>query len=224
MSVRVGIVDSGFREDQQSWIEDAAAFVIRDNQLWMDNPSLDQINHGSRILDIIRHHNEDSCFYVAQVFDQRGRTTPVQVAAAIEWLQEQEVQVINLSLGLREDRESLRDAVQQAVTAGIIISASSPARGEPVYPSAYPGVFRMTGDARCSLEQVSSLQTEFADFGGHVLGFDGEQNAAGASLGCAHMTGHIASILSQNPELDRAALHNKLVEQALYFGAERRTR
>jgi hypothetical protein len=222
VGIRVGIVDSGFRLDQQEWVEDAAAFILHDGALWMDEPSEDPINHGSRLLDIIHHHAPDALFYVAQVFNQRSTTTAAQVAAAIDWLVSQQVQVINLSLGLRDDRAVLKTAVDNALSAGVILCASSPARGEPVYPSAYDGVLRMTGDARCALNEISWLNTQYADFGGHVLGFDQQQQTAGASLGCAHMTGHITRLLLASPNASAESIVTSLQQQAQYIGPERR--
>lgn len=219
---KVGVVDSGFREDQLPWIADAASFYLEEDALWMGDPGFDQIDHGARVIDIIKHHCDEIELYSAQVFDHKGVTSPVQVAAAIKWLCEQEVKLINLSLGLRQHRQVLADAVAQAVDQGVMICASSPARGDPVYPSGYPNVFRMTGDARCSIEEICCLETEFADFAGHVLGLDQIQEKAGSSLGCAHMAGHVAKVLSAHPQLSFAELGNALKRQASYFGAEHR--
>jgi len=220
--VRVGIVDSGYRDKQMAMVEDSAAFILHEDALWMDEPSEDLINHGSRILDIIHYHAPESLFYVAQVFSQKNTTTAAQVAAAIDWLVNQQVRVINLSLGLRDDRPVLKEAVENALNAGVIMCASAPARGDPVYPSAYEGVLRMTGDARCDLEELSWLNTQYADFGGHVLGFDQKQQAAGASLGCAHMTGHVARLLHIMTDPNRDAIYQALQQQAKYIGPERR--
>ncbi|SFG10302.1 subtilisin-like serine protease QhpE [Neptunomonas qingdaonensis] len=222
LGIRVGIVDSGFRLDQQDLVEDGAAFILHDGALWMDEPSEDPINHGARLLDIIHHHAPEALVYAAQVFNQRSTTTAAQVAAAIDWLVSQQVRVINLSLGLRDDRPVLKEAVNKALSAGVILCASSPARGEPVYPSAYDGVIRMTGDARCALDEISWLNTQYADFGGHVLGFDQKQQTAGSSLGCAHMTGHITRLLLSSPDASSEAIVKALQQQAHYRGPERR--
>lgn len=229
MNLKVGVVDSGYREDQSHLISDSASFYLEDGALWMGESTFDQIDHGGRIIEIIAHHQDGLEIYSAQVFDERGVTSPAQVAAAINWLCEQGVQIINLSLGLRQNREILEQAVAAAVNQGVLLCASSPARGEPVYPSAYPGVYRMTGDARCSVDEISCLETEFADFGGHVLGFDQEQAKAGASLGCAHMTGHLACQLIAFDEVEGSDLslyergYRALKAQSSYFGPERRS-
>lgn len=228
MSARVGVIDSGFRQNQLNWVDDSAAFYLHDGGLWMGESTYDAMEHGARIIDIIHYHYPDSIFLSAQVFNERGITTAAQVAAAIDWLCEEGVQIINLSLGLRDDREVLAQAIARAVSKGIIISASSPARGDPVYPSAYPGVFRMTGDARCSVNEITCLETEFADFGGHVLGLDNEQAKAGASLGCAHMSGHLVKLIAEfqasSEAFDIATLAAKLKQQSSYFGPERRVK
>lgn len=228
MTVRVGVIDSGFRENQLDWVDDSAAFYLQDGGLWMGESTFDAMEHGARIIDIIHYHFPETIFLSAQVFNERGVTTAAQVAAAIDWLREEDVQLINLSLGLREDREVLAQAIDKAVSKGVIISASSPARGDPVFPSAYPGVFRMTGDARCRIDEITCLETEFADFGGHVLGLDNEQAKAGASLGCAHMSGHLAKLIAEcnarSGDFDLAILAAKLKQQSRYFGPEFRVK
>jgi ATP-binding cassette subfamily B protein len=136
--------------------------------------------------EVIAEQAPTAAFLMAQVFTDRWATSAAQMAAAIDWLVEQQAQVINLSLGLRQDRSVLRLACERATRERIVVCAASPARGDPTYP----GVLRMTGDARCQAYQFSCLGTRHADFAGcvHAPG----AGIAGASVGCAHMTGHLA--------------------------------
>ena len=128
--VRIGIVDSGFTASQQ--VVKGAAFTLRDDRLWLEDSQPDQLGHGSRIIEIMEALSPECEIISAQVFQDRFTTTAAQVGAAIDWLVDQHVQVINLSLGLRQDRSSLRDACQRAIKRGVILCAASPARGEPV--------------------------------------------------------------------------------------------
>ena len=219
-AIKVGIVDSGFAPHQTDWVSDSAAFILQDNALWQSDSEPDQLAHGTKIIDVIHHCAPTAEILVAQVFNERFTTTALQVAAAIEWLTEQQVDVINLSLGLRTDREELREAIAAAVEAGFLICASSPAKGDPVYPSAYPGVLRTTGDARCDQTEWSLLSTQYADFGAHVRCLEG--SIAGASIGTAYICGHIAHFLGEHPDANRADLGRHLKSNASYFGAERR--
>ncbi|MBA4502661.1 subtilisin-like serine protease QhpE [Marinobacterium marinum] len=219
-TVRIGVVDSG-HADQQPVVADAA-FRLVDQQLWMTEADRDVLGHGSRIIEVIQALAPEAAVISAQVFHDRFTTTAAQVAAAIDWLVDEGVDIINLSLGLRQDRESLRQACNRALKRGVILCASSPARGVPVYPAAYPGVFRMTGDARCSHDEISHLETEFADFGACVRPLDDSPGQSGASLGCAHLSAHLAKYVRsrQSPGLSNA--RDWLIQQACYRGPERR--
>lgn len=214
MSIRIGVIDSGVQNYQAPQIQAALAFQLQDQAVITRIAQADQLQHGSRIVDIIAHHAPQAQFHIAQVFQQRFTTSALQVAAAIDWLIKQEVQLINLSLGLRHDRSVLQQACQRAVTAGILVCASTPARGEPVYPAAYEGVWRMTGDGRCRHEQWSYLNTIYADYGAYVKSLD--HQVAGASMGCAHLSGHIAQFLQKNQGASPHDIEQYLKQQATF--------
>lgn len=220
--VLIGLVDSGYGfagSPSTGYDRVVASQAFRfDEGVVLAPVSEDQLGHGSALLEVIAGQAMAAEFAIAQIFSERLTTTPVQVAAAIDWLVEQQVDLINLSLGLRNDRDVLRSACERAVAAGVIVCASAPAKGDPVYPSAYPGVFRMTGDARCrGPEQLSCLKTQYADFGGYVKARHG---VIGASAGCAQLTGHIGRYLSEGGAADLAAVDRWLESQADYFGVE----
>lgn len=92
--------------------------------------------------------------YVATVFRRRGNhvdTTAEDVAAALDWLVRQHVQVINLSLGGPRNL-ILEAAIQRVEDLGIAVVAAAGNGGPkaaPVYPAAQSGVVAVTAvDAR----------------------------------------------------------------------------
>ncbi len=220
--IRIGIVDSGCSPAQAAFVQAAAAMRIDGDAIRAVPAEPDRLGHGSQVLEIIAGGAPEAEFYLAQVFHERLGTTPGQVAAALDWLVAQRVQLINLSLGLRAPREVLATACRRALDAGVIVCASSAARGEPVYPATFPGVLRMTGDARCAPHEIAALGSEFADYGGHVRPRSGPPAGGGASMGCAHMSAHVARYLTQGGERTLDAVRRWLDEQARYRGAERR--
>lgn len=220
-SPRIGIVDSGCAADGMDECR-SASFVLVDGQVSCVAATPDVLGHGSAIGGVIRHLAPGSRLVVAQVFHQRFTTTALQVAAAIDWLVGEGIDVINLSLGLGQDRPALAAACARAVESGVIVCAASPARGDPVYPSAYPGVFRMTGDARCAREELSWLATRHADFGAHVRPLAGALAGSGASIGCAHLAGHVGRLLSAGVAHEAGAIAEALKAQAHYRGPERK--
>lgn len=217
----VGVVDSGYAAEQAPYVKAARRFWLEHDQLAEGSTKPDVLAHGTAVIDALISGSEPVKLCVGQVFDRRGVTSALQVAGAISWLARQGVSVITLSLGLRNDRPALREACMDAVNAGILLCASSPAQGEPVYPAAYPNVLRITGDARCSAGQWSWLNTIQADFGAPVRSAAG---AAGASIACANLVSQITSFLRATPEADRSQVVAYLREGAAYIGPERKGR
>jgi hypothetical protein len=217
--VRVGVIDSGSAPEPGQSVAAAAAFVTAESGVERIAAAPDVLGHGSKVLSIIAHCAPRAQLYIAQVFRERPVTSAAQVAAALDWLVEQEVTVVNLSLGLREARDVLAAACARAVDAGVVICAASPALGRPVYPASFDGVLRVTGDARCARMEFSAIGTAQADFGAHVRPLDGDRGASGASMGCAHLSGHIGHHLADGGLPDAAAVRAWLRANARYQGA-----
>ncbi|MDX1369295.1 S8 family serine peptidase [Pseudomonas sp.] len=216
---RIGVIDSGHR------LEPGAEILVA-QRFWLDGETLrqgavepDLLGHGTAVIATLTEQAGSLELCVAQVFAGRGSTSPLQIAAAIHWLIDQRVVLINLSLGLRQDRPLLREACAAAIGAGILLCASSPAQGEPVFPASYPGVLRITGDARCAAGQWSWLDSAQADFGAAVRADNG---LAGASVACAALSGQIAAFLRREPGAGRQAVIDYLRQGASFIGPERR--
>jgi len=219
MKVRFGLVDSGLSDRQPA----VAGWHFTAGGRQPVQP--DRLGHGSAICDIARHHAPDILIYNARVFDNRGVTTAAIVAAAIDWLTDENVDIINLSLGLRQDRPVLAAACGRALEAGSVVIAAAPARGAKTYPSAYDGIIRATGDARCDVGEVSFLDSPQADFGGCPRGIgsgpDASPRVGGASMGTAHISGQVAAYLRAGG--DKNMVREWLVSRAEYRHNERRT-
>ncbi|MDR2188510.1 MAG: peptidase S8/S53 subtilisin kexin sedolisin [Azonexus sp.] len=216
----IGVIDSGHASAQTPRVAAARRFTLTADGVIAEAAAADPLGHGSAVLDAIASRAPSARFSVAQVFDKRGVTTPLQVAAALEWLCQRGVRLVNLSLGLRRDRPVLRQSCADLLAAGVLICAASPARGGPVFPAHYPGVIRATGDARCAVDQWSWLDSREADFAACVGAATGQ---AGASLGCAAFSGHLAALLATHPAAANDWLLQWLRDHAHYHGSERKT-
>ncbi|WP_236180712.1 subtilisin-like serine protease QhpE [Pseudomonas mosselii] len=214
----IGVIDSGCSPEQAAGLLDARRFWLEEGRLREGDSLPDALGHGSAVLARLRAESGGQPVLLAQVFAGQGSTSALQVAAGLLWLVEAGASVVNLSLGLRQDRPVLRQACAEAVAAGVLLCASSPARGEPVYPASYPGVIRVTGDARCAPGQWSWLDTAQADFGAAV----GSDGGAGASLACAAFSGRVAALLRDEPGMTREALLRWLKHHAAFAGPERK--
>ena len=210
MSWRIALIDSC-----GGWPGacDAAAFVSDGERVEMRAAAADGSGHGSRIARLFADSGAAYQLMLGQVFLRAGPASSAAVAAAIDWAVAGSADLIHLSLGLEADRAVMAGAVARAVGAGCIMVAAMPARGAAVFPAAYPGVVRATGDARCAPGEVSCLGPWL--FGGCAR----FEVGGGASVGAAWVTRNILSGPKRATANDAAAA---LTAGARYFGPERR--
>ena len=219
--LKIGVIDSGASLEQFSYIGEQCRFVQSSApEIFLQKAVPDALGHGTKINEIIHYHAPSALLYCAQVFDGQGATTAAIIAAATEWLIAQNVYLIHLSLGLREDRGILRNACQKAAQHNIIMVASSPAMGAVPYPAAYPDVIAVTGDARCKINETSFLKdSSQADFGASPYGLNDEYGAGGSSMAAAHVTGQIAKFA-----LPKEKVRDMLIRNAVYNTAQKSPR
>ena len=204
---------------------DGAAFVDEGGQVVRGETTADPTGHGSRVAQLFTTGDASLELLLGQVFVDARPASAAAVAAAIDWAVAARVGLIHMSLGLAADRAVLAAAVERAVAAGCLIVAAMPARGGWVYPAAYAGVIRATGDARCAAGELSHLGPWY--FGGcprfeaGAAPTPGSAAAGGASVGAAWVT---RSILQAPRQQTALAAVGALSAMAQYAGPERRVR
>jgi hypothetical protein len=191
---------------------EAAAFVSVAGVIERCPPGPDPTGHGSRVVELLEAPGVE--LFLAQVFTDTTPASAAAVAAALGWALGRGANLIHMSLGLAADRAVLREATARAQGAGAIVVASTPARGAPVYPSAYAGVIRATGDARCAPGELSCLGPWH--FGGCARFPQGRRG--GASAGAAWVSKAILEI-PDRVNIDGAL--EVLRARSAYSGAER---
>lgn len=217
--IKVGIIDSGVTEPAPVCLAEAVSFIYEQGRvIKRDDGARDNLGHGGMVARIILAGSSVVALYSAQVFQEKLLTRPVQVAAAIDWLLERRVRIINMSFGLGKDRAILREVCARAVEQGVILVASVPARGKTVYPGAYPGVIRVSGDARCGAEEISAIDRALGYFGAQADGDAG----GGSSAATARITKTVIEIMAGMPKVDYQGIIERLGRRAAYQGREQR--
>lgn len=146
---------------------------------------------------------------VIRVLDDQGMGTSFDVADGIVRAVNRGAQIINLSLGVYQDSQILRQAVQYASDRGVLLVAAAGNEGydQLPYPAAYSQVLSVTAvDAR-RRQAVFPNQSKAIDFaapGVGVLAARGEQQTelfSGTSAAAPFVTGTLAALLSADSSL-----------------------
>ncbi|MBI5922920.1 MAG: S8 family serine peptidase [Betaproteobacteria bacterium] len=216
--VRVGIIDSGLAQAESSRLPilEALRFAAADDGSVIRMAAVDdELGHGSQITQILLENNPCIDLLIAQVFADRRQCDPTQVAAALDWLVAAGAMVINMSFGIPRPDAILRQICERANEAGVILVSSAPARGATVFPAAYPCCIAVSGDARCSREQISWLGTATVDFGAHPSDLSG---SGGASYAAARISSRVSRLLAMGVAAEE--IRSSLQAQCSYHGPE----
>ncbi|MCA8923043.1 MAG: S8 family serine peptidase [Planctomycetes bacterium] len=192
----------------------------------------DDNGHGTAMCGIVAAEGGNSLGVVGVAFNSRvlpvkvadanGLASVADVAAGIDYAIQQNAKVINLSLGTPIDSQALRDAVDRALNAGVVVVAA--AGNDPVhhemFPAAHPGVVSVTAmssgvDAELSYECVLAEGVEVGAPGeglvttlpGDVYGF-----VSGSSAASAFTAGVASLVIARTPGLSAKEVARTLAE------------
>lgn len=117
--------------------------------------------HGTHVTGILAKVAPQSQILPVRVLDSNGRGNTFTLAYAIEWAVKQGADVINLSLGAESDSRVLRDAIQQAISQGVVVvaAAGNLNTAEPQFPASYPDVIAVTA------VDSANHKADFANYG-----------------------------------------------------------
>lgn len=100
--VKVGVIDSGWnRSIEEVRVRPGCGFTGHDASMVLQASAddHDQIGHGTACADLILHVAPAAEIYPVRVFGSRLETSVDVIAAGLRWCVEQELRLVNLSLG-----------------------------------------------------------------------------------------------------------------------------
>ncbi|PAF22763.1 hypothetical protein CHH49_04035 [Terribacillus saccharophilus] len=209
--IKVAILDSGIDKSH-----DALKHLQFDeyNVLDPNNKIEDEFNHGTAIASLIASvftdDKEQSLLklYDVKVINSKGAVKTEDVIKGIEWSINQDVDLINLSLGFTSDEPALKQVIQTALDNDITVVASS---GNTLsldvdYPARYNGVLSISAinENEEIFEFTGSGKVDFVAPGVEVLAASNDntfKDFTGTSFATAYATGIIAKVNISDPDL-----------------------
>lgn len=222
MLPKVAIVDSGIGPGLDANVVARVALCLsEDGQVQCSaGERTDAIGHGTAVASLILARAARCSLLSAQVFDAARPAAALVIAAAIDWCVAEGARVVNLSLGLRDDRRVLRESCLAAIARDVLLVASHPARGAVTYPAAYPGVLAVSGDIRCGEGDCSCIEHGLL-FGACAMPPDGF-SGGGASYAAARIAGLATAFFEAYPAATPLDFRNHLQASARFHGREQR--
>jgi subtilisin family serine protease len=202
--VRIGILDSGVHVAHPHVGGIAGGISIGPHGLAADYD--DRLGHGTAVAGLIHHVNPQAELVAVKIFDSKLATSLPTVIRAIDWCLEQEIDVINLSLGTLNTghRAAFEFAVEKAHSAAAVIVSALEMNGIAALPGSLKGVIGVletepgsTNDYQ-TCERYGKLVYTAPPHPRDIPGVPRERNLKGASFAVARISALVAEAWTGN--------------------------
>ncbi|KGE21040.1 S8 family serine peptidase [Paenibacillus wynnii] len=230
--VKVAVIDSGLYAHPELSVAGGISTVDYTTSYTDDN------GHGTHVAGIIAAKSNnggmvgiapDVLLYAVKSMDANGDGNLQDVLEGIDWAIQNHMDIINLSLGTTYSSNSLKDIVDQAYAAGIIMVGSAGNSGAGTntitYPAKYDSVIAVSAmDVNQARGDFSSTgpENEISAPGVGIISTasgGGYAKTSGTSQAAPHITGMLALLKQEHPLLSNVQLREEIRRYAIDLGA-----
>src|SRR5579871_816499 len=159
--VRIAVIDSGVHARHPHIAGVAGGVAVGIEGEIEEGNYTDLLGHGTAVMAAIQEKAPEAEYFAVRLFQSTLRTTADRVIRALEWAIEQNVDIINLSLGTRNaaHAERFSATAEEAARHGILLVSARDSGGEPCWPGCLPGVMGVGLDWNCNRSRYRVEQT-----------------------------------------------------------------
>ncbi|WP_226680787.1 S8 family peptidase [Sutcliffiella horikoshii] len=235
--VKVAVLDTGIDASHEDLnVAGGASFVSEEPDALTDGNG-----HGTHVAGTIAAVNNntgvlgvsyDVDLYAVKVLSAGGSGTLAGIAQGIEWAIDNDMDVINMSLGGSTGSSTLKQASDNAYNSGIVVVAAAGNSGSFFglintigYPARYDSVIAVgavdSNNNRASFSSVGSQLEVMAPGVSINSTLPGNQYGElnGTSMASPHVAGAAALLLAQNPNLTNVEVRERLRSTATNLGS-----
>jgi subtilisin family serine protease len=170
--VKIAIIDSGIDDrhpDLTGQVADQTATLGARGKIGLGSPK-DDNGHGTHCAGIAAASGAQGVsgiapgckLLIAKTLDRDGAGETADIARGVNWAVDHGASVISMSMGGADDARPLRQAIQRALSRGVVVVAAMGNEGREVrnFPAAYPGVIAV--GATTASDHVAKYSTHGA--------------------------------------------------------------
>jgi len=207
--VKISIIDTGISDRHPDLLANIKGGVntIQPKKNWNDDNG-----HGSHVAGIVAALNNTigvvgvgpaADLYAVKVLNAAGSGYLSDVIEGIQWSINNEMQVINMSLGTSSNVQSFHEAVIAAKKAGIVVvAAAGNSGGSVIYPAAYPETIAVSATDKYDMIASWSSRGQEVDLAAPGVSIystykrTSYATLSGTSMAAPHVAGSAALVLN----------------------------
>ncbi|MEC5423174.1 S8 family serine peptidase [Virgibacillus sp. C22-A2] len=228
--VNIAIIDTGISSHSDLAISGGTS-VVDYTKEWADDNG-----HGTHVAGILGAQLNgfgvvgvapEANLFAVKALDNNGDGTLGNLVEAIEWSIDNEMDIINLSLGTDYNSKTLKEIMDKAYESGILIVGASGNEGvaeSVIYPAKYESVIGVSAvDARLQITPFSSTgqEVEFSAPGVNIISTYLDESygiSSGTSQASPHVAGMLALLKQKYPDMSAAELRYELINYTQDLG------
>lgn len=184
-------------------------------------------SHGTTCAAIIKKYSPNAVLGSIKVLNETHRGVREQLVTALYWCADNEIKLVNLSLGTIDfrDYEAVRKAVNYACRKGVIIVAACNNKNVYTHPASLSNVIGVKADREEKLEEGQYRYhcypldgIEITSCASHSLvkyDHSGKTTSSCNSFAAPMITAIVHTILQKNPSMSLEEIKSKLAEGAV---------
>ena len=228
--VKIAVLDSGIDWGNDIELKESISFVPDEegmNPLFMDGSG-----HGNSVAGLIAARdngrgitgiNPQAEIYSIRVLDDENEAPVSRVIQGIYYAINKKVNIINMSFGMPQYSDALKQAIDDAQRAGIlVVAAAGNTSGKVEYPAAFPSVLSVGSVDSCAEIADSSAKGDKVNIvaPGELVCTTGEFGdmliASGTSLAAPQVTAVASVLWQENPSATNELIKHVLIQSANY--------
>lgn len=182
-----------------------------------DRCDINILSHGTNCAFIVAKYCLSADISSVKMLDENGNGTIAKLQPALEYCYQNNIQLVNLSLGTTHfmDKAVIRHVINHYANKGMVIVAATANSGYKTYPASFSNIIGVASRKEYGTDKNLYWQrgVEFVAPSEHELNIDGNIFTLGKSNSYAapYITAKIGNILAENADYNVCQIKNRML-------------